>query len=1190
MIRAVYMLTRAQANRLENPENPSTDSDNLNESCVNEQSLAQIGPEILTPSVSMEEQIRVERERLSRQRAEWEELRLRMVEELRGAREARDLQERELRLIRQENEQLRNNSITSESNDRNAGMLNGLVNGIQSMNITIKPPRFGNDYTANPSEFLEQVQKYFLVKKVQDDCQLFVLETLLDGRARDWYRAQTDAYVDFDAFKVAFLEEFYSVPTVVRLKTQWSSRRYTSAESSMQSYFFKQSSAAQYFIPKLEQYEINYSVVQQLPMRARDALVTIDYGNTNAVARALAQLDASFEESKSRDVRRNPPNSQSNLVAPPNNPGSSGGSRFPNSSANAMVNNRPNSVPLPAAYRARRIDCEEAPWYPWPDMSIPPPLMTMVDPSPSHLDQRREECDTPADGQRAHSSLKLGCGAVSRGSRRHRYPFDLFEDLTSSITKRDNDPSSKDSKSSDSTCPHAILFLFNIPVSALFDTGSQITCMSEQFYIYLKKLNKLLELPVANVVVLTAVKERPTPVRKQVMLEVVVGGRRVSTVFLVIPHLSSHLIIGSDWMSHMGLVIDFSCQSMTINGEVITPELVSFGRAPPERLNVSESNDFTYIQILRITDGMIPLHLKHPGPSQRLTPAPVAPGGRNRSNDQDVDPNSMADGAAIGGELSPTVVDAHSADEPLATRGMTRESKDGELNESIAHPRSGDESHALAGSVAAIPKKLEHHKSGPVGLWSGRIESDCGMVMSGVVLPGRAVEHGEGDGFVEAFVDRNEYPLDHDDASDPALSEERSSCRLYQEGEDENFFEDVNNIVSDLADYSSEQREAFKQTLSKYARLFAYKAVGAGTYEHRIRLRDSKAIMRRSYPVPFAMRERVGAEMVEMLAAGIIERSDSQYCNPLRIVEKKDGRIRICLDARFLNNIIESDNESPPIIGEILQKYHGTQCISLTDLAYGYWQIPLAVESRPYTAFLYGSQLYHFCRIPFGLKTAGSGFIRALNLALGNEFDSFLTCYIDDLLITSASFDDHLHYLDLVFHKLQTENFTLRLDKSYFFRREVKFLGFILSVEGIRPNPSKLEKIRQFAEPKNRKELQQIIGVCTYYRQFTVCHSKLIDPFRNLLKSKGTWSWTPTHSQAFVALKNAFADSITLRHVMQNAPFRLQTDGSDRGISGILYQIDSEGYHRIVSLVSRCLNAAEINYNTTEKELLAIVY
>lgn len=154
----------------------------------------------------------------------------------------------------------------------------------------------------------------------------------------------------------------------------------------------------------------------------------------------------------------------------------------------------------------------------------------------------------------------------------------------------------------------------------------------------------------------------------------------------------------------------------------------------------------------------------------------------------------------------------------------------------------------------------------------------------------------------------------------------------------------------------------------------------------------------------------------------------------------------------------------------------------------------------------------------------------------------------------------------------------------------MEFLGFILSVEGIRPNPDKLDVIRNFEEPKNRRELQQVIEVCTYYRQFSVRHANLIDPFRPLLKSKSTWVWTPEHSHAFKALKNTFADSITLRHILPDAPFKLQTDASDKGISGILYQTDCDGEHRIISLVSRCLNSAEINYNTTEKELLAIVY
>lgn len=283
------------------------------------------------------------------------------------------------------------------------------------------------------------------------------------------------------------------------------------------------------------------------------------------------------------------------------------------------------------------------------------------------------------------------------------------------------------------------------------------------------------------------------------------------------------------------------------------------------------------------------------------------------------------------------------------------------------------------------------------------------------------------DKLTEAMVDRE----DQDNPSERGhfeLVDARQSYSLYKEGEDENFFKDVRELVSDLNGYTSEQQDAIEKMLIPYQRLFSYEVEGAGSYEHRIRLRIPKVIVRWSYPVPFALRDAVGKEITEMLAAGIIERSDSQYCNPLRIVEKKDGRIRVCLDARFINNAIESDNESPPIIGEILQKYHGIEYMSTTDLAYGYWQIPLAVESRPYTAFLYDSKLYQFCRIPFGLKTAGSGFIRALNLALGSEFDFFLTCYIDDLLVTSKSFDEHLSHLKLLFSKLQDQNFTLRLD------------------------------------------------------------------------------------------------------------------------------------------------------------------
>ena len=183
-----------------------------------------------------------------------------------------------------------------------------------------------------------------------------------------------------------------------------------------------------------------------------------------------------------------------------------------------------------------------------------------------------------------------------------RYPYDLFEDLTSSITKQETDKDTGEEKFQRSTCPHANVFVLNIPVSTLFETGSQVTCISEQFYNYLAKISKLTELPVANMVVLTPIKDKPTPVRRQVMLDVVVGTFKISTVYLVIPHLSGNLIIGRDWMSRQGMVVDFANRSLTVNGENISPEFVSFGKNPLERLNVAEKDEVTYIQIVRIAN------------------------------------------------------------------------------------------------------------------------------------------------------------------------------------------------------------------------------------------------------------------------------------------------------------------------------------------------------------------------------------------------------------------------------------------------------------------------------------------------------------------------------------------------------------------------------------------------------------
>lgn len=147
-----------------------------------------------------------------------------------------------------------------------------------------------------------------------------------------------------------------------------------------------------------------------------------------------------------------------------------------------------------------------------------------------------------------------------------------------------------------------------------------------------------------------------------------------------------------------------------------------------------------------------------------------------------------------------------------------------------------------------------------------------------------------------------------------------------------------------------------------------------------------------------------------------------------------------------------------------------------------------------------------------------------------------------------------------------------------------------MTTKGIKPLSDKLEMIAKFAEPKNKRELQQFLGMCTFYRQFTVKHSELINPFRKLLGDKGPWEWTTIQLKAFENMKSAFVKCVELSHFIPEARFKLQTDASDVGVSSVLYQCDGDGNHRVISLVSRCLNSAEMNYTTTEKELLAILY
>lgn len=392
------------------------------------------------------------------------------------------------------------------------------------------------------------------------------------------------------------------------------------------------------------------------------------------------------------------------------------------------------------------------------------------------------------------------------------------------------------------------------------------------------------------------------------------------------------------------------------------------------------------------------------------------------------------------------------------------------------------------------------------------------------------------------------------------------------------------------ADLHPTQKEELYNLMLQYQDLFSDIPGLTHLYMHEMKMKDQEPITRRSYPVPFSLRPAVEVKLREMEQLGIIERSTSPYSSPITVVKKKDGTVRICLDARGLNEKLVDDTETPPRTEELLQKFCGCKSLSSIDLNSSFWQIPLSPNSRPYTAFSYNGRIYCFKVMPFGLKTSVANFSRALDFVLGQEVRSFTSNYIDDLLVASSDFEIHLGHLRQVFQRLLDGGMTVNLEKSHFVRTQVPFLGHILTPHGIQMDHGKISSIQDFPRPTKIKHLRAFLGLCNFYKKFCRNYSNYTYGLRHLLKKSTRWHWGEREEKCFQDLKQRFIDSTVLIHPDLKKEFFLDTDSSHYALGGVLYQKMEHEEEGVVAFISRSLNGPELNYTTTEKELLAIVY
>ena len=368
------------------------------------------------------------------------------------------------------------------------------------------------------------------------------------------------------------------------------------------------------------------------------------------------------------------------------------------------------------------------------------------------------------------------------------------------------------------------------------------------------------------------------------------------------------------------------------------------------------------------------------------------------------------------------------------------------------------------------------------------------------------------------------------------------------------------------------QKQCFLQLLLKHQEVFAKSKHDLGRtdlVQHDIDTGDHQPIKQAPRRIPLNKRAVAEQEVQLMLENGIIEPSISAWSSQIVLVEKKDHSMRFCVDYRALNEVTKKDSYPLPRIDDCFDALTGTHWFSSIDLQSGYWQVGLSPSAMEKTAFSCPSGLFQFKVLPFGVCNGPPTFQRLMEHVLAGLQWKICLLYLDDVIVFSKTFEDHLDRLSQVLARIGKAGLKVSPKKCHFFQSSVQVLGHVVSAEGVGTDFLKIQAVKEWPMPTTVKELRSFLGLCSYYRRYVPNFALVARPLHKLTERDSIFKWTPDCQTSFEQLKHLLTSSPILAYPAVGVEYLLDTDASNEALGSVLSQVQN-GHERVISYYSRC--------------------